>query len=125
MQTLAVTPTEPEKNLQGGGTNTIVTPTEPETVVEPVAKVEAHKEVGREYFSERHRLNGDFGIERHQGWIKYTTGRYERYAEARDQRQSYISAGHNFPGPFVTAYSNGERVMVQGALMISNQKWVQ
>jgi len=157
MQTLAVTPTEPEKNLQGGGTNTIVTPTEPETVVEPVAKVEpkvtpkadpvvankpriptpetgvtykvqitaAHKEVGREYFSERHRFNGDFGIERHQGWIKYTTGRYERYAEARDQRQSYISAGHNFPGPFVTAYSNGERVTVQEALMISNQKWVQ
>lgn len=157
MQTLAVTPIEPEKAVQGGGATTIVTPTETQTTTEPVTQVEpkvspkadpiassksriptpetgvtykvqitaAHKEVGREYFAERHNFNGDFSIERHQGWIKYTAGRYDRYAEARDQRQSYINAGHNFPGPFVTAYSNGERVTVQEALMISNQKWVQ
>lgn len=161
MQTLAVTPTEPEKNVQGGGSSTNVTPTGSQTTIEPVTQVEpktepkvapkadpvvaskpriptpetgvtykvqitaAHKEVGGEYFSERHRFSGDFGIERHQGWIKYTTGRYGQYAQARDQRQSYISAGHNFPGPFVTAYSNGERVTVQEALMISNQKWMQ
>jgi len=85
----------------------------------------AHREVGKEYFAERHRFTGDFGIERHEGWIKYTSGRYGRYNEARDQRQSYISQGHNFPGPFVTAYNNGERISVQEALMISNQKWVQ
>ncbi len=157
MQTLAVTPTEPEKSVQGGGSVTNVTPTEPQSTTEPVTNVEpkvspkadpvastksriptpetgvtykvqitaAHKEVGREYFAERHQYNGDLSIEHHQGWIKYTAGRYDRYAEARDQRQSYISAGHNFPGPFVTAYSNGERVTVQEALMISNQKWVQ
>jgi hypothetical protein len=98
----------------------------PETgVTYKVQITAAHREVGRAYFEERHRFTGDFSIERHEGWIKYTTGRFGRYAEARDKRQSYISAGHAFPGPFVTAYNNGERITVQEALMISNQKWVQ
>jgi hypothetical protein len=85
----------------------------------------AHREVGAPYFAERHQYSGAFSVERHEGWIKYTAGRFGRYAEARDQRQSFISAGHNFPGPFVTAYNNGERISVQEALMIGNQKWVQ
>jgi hypothetical protein len=85
----------------------------------------AHREVGRPYFIARHRYDGDFSIERHQGWIKYVTGRFSEYAQARDQRQAFIRAGHNFPGPFVTAYNNGERITVQEALMISQQKWVQ
>lgn len=85
----------------------------------------AHREVGRDYFQARHRFGGDFSIERHEGWIKYTTGRYSAYREARDQRVAYISAGHDFPGPFVTAYNNGDRITVQEALMISGQHWVQ
>lgn len=85
----------------------------------------AHREVGSEYFAGRHRFHGEFGIERHEGWIKYTTGRYSEYRQARDQRQAFVSAGHNFPGPFVTAYNNGERITVQEALMISRQNWVQ
>ncbi|MEZ4739266.1 MAG: hypothetical protein R2818_07875 [Flavobacteriales bacterium] len=84
-----------------------------------------HREVGRTYFSSRHRYNGTYDIERHQGWIKYVTGRFGSYAEARDQRVAYVSAGHNFPGPFVTAYNNGARITVQEALLLSNQKWVQ
>jgi hypothetical protein len=85
----------------------------------------AHREVGKAYFTARHRYSGEFSIERHQGWIKYVTGRFGTYREARDQRQDFIQAGHNFPGPFVTAYNNGERITVQEALLISNQKWVQ
>lgn len=85
----------------------------------------AHREVGGDYFAERHRFLGDFGIERHEGWIKYVTGRHAEYRSARDQRQEFISAGHNFPGPFVTAYNAGQRITVQEALMISNQRWVQ
>ncbi|QQR87006.1 MAG: hypothetical protein IPJ76_01900 [Flavobacteriales bacterium] len=85
----------------------------------------AHREVGSAYFAGRHRYNGDFGIERHEGWIKYTTGRHAEYRQARDQRQAFVSAGHNFPGPFVTAYNNGERITVQEALMITRQNWVQ
>ena len=85
----------------------------------------AHREVGGEYFAERHRFLGDFNMERHEGWIKYVTGRHAEYRGARDQREGLVSAGHEFPGPFVTAYNNGQRITVQEALMISNQRWVQ
>jgi hypothetical protein len=85
----------------------------------------AHKEVGKPYFVARHKYNGDFMIERHQGWIKYVTGRFPTYLEARDQRQAFVNAGHNFPGPFVTAYNDGERITVQEALLLSKQQWAQ
>lgn len=85
----------------------------------------AHREVGKAYFVNRHRFNGDFQLERHQGWVKYVTGRFSTYKEARDQRITYVSSGYNFPGPFVTAYNNGERITVQEALMITQQQWIQ
>lgn len=85
----------------------------------------AHREVGKAYFKARHRYDGDFQIERHQGWIKYVTGGFAEYKEARDRRINYVQAGHNFPGPFVTAYNNGERITVQEALVITKQQWVQ
>ncbi len=84
-----------------------------------------HREVGSTYFAARHRYHGGFSVERHQGWIKYVTGKFGSYAEARDQRVAFNTAGHAFPGPFVTAYNNGERISVQEALVLSNQKWVQ
>lgn len=111
------------------------TPAEPEAVSNiPAAesgityKVQisaAHKDVGRDYFIVKHKFHGDFGIERHQGWIKYLTGKYGQYSDAKARRKNLVSAGHNFPGPFVTAYNEGERITVQEALMISNQRWVQ
>lgn len=85
----------------------------------------AHREVGSAYFQARHRYSGDFNIERHQGWIKYVTGGSATYQDARDLRNHLVQAGHEFPGPFVTAYNNGERITVQEALMLSNQQWVQ
>ena len=98
----------------------------PETGVTYKVQISAaHREVGAAYFAERHNYSGDFSIERHEGWIKYVTGRFGEYRSARDQRQSYVNGGNNFPGPFVTAYNNGDRVTVQEALMISNQKWAQ
>ncbi|MCB0778572.1 MAG: hypothetical protein KDC03_03340 [Flavobacteriales bacterium] len=97
----------------------------PETgVTYKVQITAAHREVGAEYFRERHRFNGDFGIERHEGWIKYVTGRFNEYKAARDQREAYERAGHRFPGPFVTAYEQGRRITVQEALMISQQQWL-
>lgn len=85
----------------------------------------AHREVGKPYFVQRHRYDGDFSIERNDGWIKYVTGMFDRYNAARDQRQAYIDANYNFPGPFVTAYNNGERITVQEALMIAKQNAAQ
>ena len=85
----------------------------------------AHREVGKPYFVQRHHYEGDFSIERNDGWIKYVTGMFDRYKAARDQRQAYIDANYNFPGPFVTAYNNGERITVQEALMIAKQRSAQ
>ncbi len=85
----------------------------------------AHREVGREYFIQRHHYDGPFSIEHNDGWIKYVTGMFDRYRSAREQRQAYLDANHNFPGPFVTAYNNGERITVQEALMIAKQSSAQ
>ncbi|MBX2983234.1 MAG: hypothetical protein KF843_11225 [Flavobacteriales bacterium] len=85
----------------------------------------AHREVGREYFIQRHRYDGPFSIEHNDGWIKYVTGMFDRYRAAREQRQAYLDANYNFPGPFVTAYNNGERITVQEALMIAKQSSAQ
>ena len=63
-------------------------------------------------------------IENHESWIKYTTGNFTVYKEARDKRNN-VNDNFNFDGPFVTAYNNGERITVQEALMISRQKWYQ
>jgi hypothetical protein len=82
-----------------------------------------HKVVDSAYFKERHKFNGEFVIENHQGWVKYTTGKSENYRGARDQRNE-LASNYNFPGPFVVAYNDGERITVQEALMISNQKWL-
>lgn len=84
----------------------------------------AHKVVDANYFIERHKFNRAFFIEHHQGWIKYTTGNFDVYKAARDHRDQLRNGGHKLPGPFVTAYNEDERITVQEALMISNQKWV-
>ncbi|MGY8953559.1 MAG: hypothetical protein ACKVJP_09380, partial [Flavobacteriales bacterium] len=75
------------------------------------------------YFDQRHKFEAAFNIENHQGWVKYTTGSHSTYKDARDSREVISSAGHEFDGPFVTAYNDGTRITVQEALMISSQKW--
>jgi len=75
------------------------------------------------YFKSRHNFESEFKIENHQGWVKYTTGAYAMYKDARDSRESINGQGYNFDGPFVTAYNDGTRITVQEALMISSQKW--
>ncbi len=75
------------------------------------------------YFKQRHKFETAFNIENHQGWVKYTTGSHSMYKDARDSREVISSAGHEFDGPFVTAYNDGTRITVQEALMISSQKW--
>lgn len=83
----------------------------------------AHKLVDARYFADRHKFSGPFTVENHEGWVKYTTGGFEIYRAARDHRDALIS-NYDFPGPFVAAYNEGERITVQEALMIANQKWV-
>ncbi len=114
---------KPSKKAPAAASTKVPTP---ETgVTYKVQIMAAHREVGGEYFAQTHRYMGDFGVERHEGWIKYVTGRFADYRAARDQRKAFVDEDHNFPGPFVTAYNSGERITVQEALMVSNQKWVQ
>ena len=60
----------------------------------------------------------------HQGWHKYTVGKFSIYKGARNYRE-IIKNQHKIKGPFVTAYNNGTRITVQEALMISKDQWVQ
>ena len=76
------------------------------------------------YFAKKHSYTANFFVENHQGWIKYTTGNHNVYKSARDSRES-IKKQYNFPGPFVVAYNDGERITVQEALMVTGQKWLQ
>ncbi|GAB5538575.1 MAG: hypothetical protein Salg2KO_06780 [Salibacteraceae bacterium] len=85
--------------------------------------VAGHKVVSKAYISKTYSFKEPFSIENHEGWVKYITGSYDVYKSARDKREALVSANHQFPGPFVTAYNGDERITVQEALMISNQKW--
>jgi hypothetical protein len=82
-----------------------------------------HKVVNKSYFNARHNYNENFGIENHEGWVKYTTGKFNEYKRARDERERLRDSYGTLPGPFVTAYNNGERITVQEALLISKQQW--
>lgn len=81
------------------------------------------RNVEKTYMSRVHNFDGEFFVENHEGWVKYTTGGFNQYKEARDMRNE-LTASYDFPGPFVAAYNGGERITVQEALMISNQQWL-
>lgn len=83
----------------------------------------AHRVVNKTYFKQMHSYSEGFNIENHEGWVKYTTGLYGEYKQARDERERLKNSYSTLPGPFVTAYNNGERITVQEALLISNQQW--
>ena len=65
---------------------------------------------------------GEYSLETHNGWIKYTVGTNSEYIKARDSRNELKN--FSFPGPFVTAYNYGERISVQEALILTSQNWV-
>jgi hypothetical protein len=83
----------------------------------------AHRVVNKTYFEKNFNYTDGFNIENHEGWIKYTTGSFAQYKEARDARERITSYHGKLPGPFVTAYNDGQRITVQEALLISNQQW--
>lgn len=120
---------EEEKSDQiASNTNDPVAPVtdipSPETgIVYRVQIVAGKKLVKNEEISKTYKFSEQFYTENHEGWVKYITGQFDVYKAARDKRESLVAAQHNFPGPFVTAYNAGERITVQEALMISNQKW--
>ena len=83
----------------------------------------SHRIASERYIANQFRFKGKYDLENHQGWIKYTTGKYEEYENARNKRNELNI--HKFPGPFVTAYNYGQRITVQEALIVSKQSWIQ
>jgi len=82
----------------------------------------SHRIATKNYVKNKYHFSENFDLENHDGWIKYTTGRFNQYKEARNKRNDLNS--NEFPGPFVTAYNFGQRITVQEALIISKQNWI-
>lgn len=83
----------------------------------------AHTYVKGEWFKRNFGFNAAIDAESHEDWVKYTTGSFPAYEGARNLRES-LASGYAFPGPFVTAYENGERITVQEALVLAQQEWI-
>jgi hypothetical protein len=102
--------------------NTITNTPPPSTgVTYKVQICAAHNTVDGSYFQNKYSIGARINIESHEGWVKYTTGSFPVYKDARDHRESLRSKGVD--GPFVTAYNKGTRITVQEALMIAGQQW--
>ncbi len=84
-----------------------------------------HRSVGNSEWKAKYGFEESFQVENHEGWMKWTHGQFKEYKEARDKRVRIASQCPQLPGPFVTAYQDGNRITVQEALMITQQKWVQ
>lgn len=123
--TSEVKPTKEVKNNPSKGSETAVTsvPSAETGITYKVQILAAHRVVNKSYFQSKHGYDGAFNIENHEGWVKYTTGRFDEYKSARDERERLKGNYNTLPGPFVTAYNNGERITVQEALLITKQQW--
>lgn len=97
--------------------------TDPETGVKYKVQIGAYRRnLSVSYFTTKMQVNEKVRKELHNGLNKYIVGSHGEYKDARDHR---IKIWDNTPidDAFVTAYNNGNRITVQEALMISNQKW--
>jgi hypothetical protein len=83
----------------------------------------AHRVVNKTFMKKTYNFTQSYNIENVDGWVKYTTGKYTEYVDARNAREELKAKHSNLPGPFVTAYNDGERITVQEALLISQQQW--
>ena len=83
----------------------------------------SHQRVDASHFIRHYSFHKALMLEEHEEWVKYVTGSFGEYRDARNERED-ISANHNLPGPFVTAYKGNNRITVQEALLTTQQNWI-
>lgn len=100
----------------------ITTTPSPETGITYKVQVGAFREnIVVDKFKKKFNLKENINLENHEGWTKLTAGSFNEYKSARDKRNA---VRNNVKTAFVTAYNKGNRITVQEALMVSNQKWL-
>jgi hypothetical protein len=111
------------KNVRARSTESI-SPSSDQGVYYRIQLAAGHKPVNVNRYFRGLKLDRKISTESHDGWKKYSVGSFNQYKEARDYRV-HIWNTTSVKDAFITAYSSGERITVQEALMITSQKWVQ
>jgi hypothetical protein len=109
-------------NNSGNGSLSAGNKTSSSGVVYRVQIAAMSRRVPVSYYQSSYSISETINLEQIDGLHKYTVGNFNEYQSARDHRETVKNKG--VQGPFVAAYSNGKRITVQEALMISSQKWV-
>lgn len=109
-------------NNSGNGSLSAGNKTSSAGVVYRVQIAAMSRRVPVSYYQSTYSISETINLEQIDGLHKYTVGNFNEYQSARDHREAVKNKG--VQGPFVAAYSNGKRITVQEALMISSQKWV-
>jgi len=80
--------------------------------------------VNTKFYFAKLNIRDNIIVEQIEGWFKYTINKFDTYVTARNQRNTLWNDSP-IKDAFVVAYNGRNRITVQEALMITNQKWVQ